>query len=159
MQKRISLGFVVLFVVLSLLGCSHKKSDNTVVDTSTEQYDWAAARESFVKEIMTALEVITAGEMDDYRMKKTEWSVKVSSSVVHSSMFQADPPVGCSAAVRYMGYSAPEYNSQGAEYIQFTVRRMNNTTLASVDWQVILRLGKGTAGYYVEEYIQEGMDE
>lgn len=158
MGRRLGLGCVVLFVVLSLLGCSPKKAENIVAGTSPEQYDWEAARESFVKELTAALEVMTAGELDHYRRQKTEWSVKVSSSVVHANMFHTDPPVGCSAVVRYMGYSAPEYNSQGAEYVLFTVRRMNNTTLASADWQVIIRLGKGTAGYYVEEYAQEGIN-
>ena len=155
MKRLVLLLVAVLFVSVVQAGCSSGTKDSEVISPMSESYDWDAARKKFTGELDGILRIIVAGEQSTYRTARTEWATKVVPNA-HPIMFSADdPPKNCSAAVVYTGYSAPEYNSYESEYVAFRVTRMNNDTLASIDWNVTIRIERGNEGYYVAEFIRE----
>ncbi|GHU92862.1 hypothetical protein FACS1894208_00940 [Clostridia bacterium] len=154
----------VLCVTLALLvviaGCTSGQADPVSNSSSqSDLYDWDSARNAIARDVVKLLKTVVAGTPEEYRNANTTWADKLSPAV-HASLFPAGAPSQrYSASVRYSGYSAPEFNSDGAEYLLFNVRRMENSSLLSSDWQVTIKLsrtstsaGDSRTEYYISGY-------
>lgn len=142
---------LVLFVVasLALTGCSDKEqTPSEVIKAGT--YDWDAARKLCTSDISKVLEVILVGDSNTYAVTRNEWLPRIRPNA-QGQMFSANykPPQNCTTSVVYRGYSGPEFNSEGAEYLYYDAYVLNNDSLASVDYMIIVQLERGSDGYII----------
>lgn len=155
MKRNIVLVCVLLLCSILLISCKQKPKTNAdaIADGT---FDWDAARDNCVKDIKPVLAAIIAGDETTYNAVRNEWLSRVKPEA-QKSMFPDDVShvQGCSASVDYIGYSGPEYNSENTEYLAFTVRRMNNNTLESVDFSIVVQLERGKDGYILAGFTKE----
>lgn len=142
---------LVLFVVasLGLVGCSKtEQTPNEAIKAGT--YDWDAARKLCINDISEVLEVILVGEESEYLNARNMWTPRVKPAAL-GQMFPNSykPPQKCTTTVAYRGYSGPEFNSEGAEYLYYDAYLLNNTTMASADFTIIVQLERGSDGYVI----------
>jgi len=142
---------LVLFVVasLALTGCSDKEpTPPEAIKAGT--YDWDTARKLCISDISKVLEVILVGDSNTYAATYNEWLLRIRPNAL-GQMFPANykPPQNCTTSVVYRGYSGPEFNSEGAEYLYYDAYVLNNDSLASVDYMIIVQLERGSDGYII----------
>lgn len=155
MQRKILAMMLVLFAVVSLVACSPKEvTPSEAIEAGT--YDWEEARKLCVSDITKALEVILVGDSNSYTSTRNEWTPRVKPDA-QGAMFPSNykPPQNCSATVVYRGYSAPEFNSEGAEYLYYDAYVLNNTSLASVDYTITIKLDRGRDGYLISGFSKQ----
>lgn len=156
MKRTGSLLLVVLLAVFTLTACGKPK---TVADEiASGKYDWDAARVALVSELSIVLETIHGGESNDYAKLRMEWLPRVVPEVQGAMFPNTAPPQGCSVAVSQIGYSGPKFNSEGAEYLMYTVRVMNNQTLEAVSYKILIQMDRGANGYVISGFDKEVVD-
>jgi len=154
MKRIIALVVIVILVVASLTACGEKPK-TSAEDIAAGTYDWEDARERCISDLAEMLNVIVAGDTNTYEITRTKWLPRIESSIQLTVFPNMYPPQGCSSTVTYMGYSAPEYNSDKAEYIMYNARCLNNETLASADFKFVIKLGRGKDGYIITGFSKE----
>lgn len=155
MQRKILAVLLVLFAVVSLSACSPKEVTPTeAIQAGT--YDWEEARRLCTEDITKALDIILVGDTTSYASTRNEWLARVKPDA-QGAMFPTNykPPQNCSSTVVYRGYSGPEYNSESAEYLYYDAYVMNNESLDSVDYTIIVQLERGSDGYIISGFSKQ----
>lgn len=161
-MKRILSVLLAVLLVISCTSCTKKSVDAEEAEANAKAisegvFDWDAAREKCISDISDVLKVILAGDANTYASTRNLWMARVEPTAQISMFPSTPPPQNCSAVATFWGYSAPEYNSENAEYLIFNARCMDNQTLAAADYRIVIKLSRGNTGYIISEFIKEAM--
>ncbi len=153
MKRILTVMCVLLLAMATMAGCGKPKTNAEAIAAGT--YDWNTAKVSCANDISSVINVIVAGDANNYAKTRNEWLPRVKPAVQGIMFPNTNPPQGCSATVTYMGYSGPDQNSDKAEYLAYKAFVMNNTTLEKVNYNIIVKLERGQDGYVIGGFSKE----